>query len=222
MKVGSVALLAALAAAAGSAVADVQYAYDDGTMDTAVGPPSSFPENPQTGWGNYFEAQPGGEWIHTISVAFGPTFATGREVTVWLFDDPDNDFNPRNAVPLATATMVPETIGGSVYNDFAITPTQVQGGFFVMAMTFTERGVDRPAAEDTSARADRSWLVYNPARLGINVDDLGSNAYIARADSALPFDGAWMIRASGSPVPAPATMGLAAAAGMLALRRRRA
>ncbi len=41
---GAVALSAGLAAA--PAVGDVQYSYDDGTMDSAVGPPSSFPVNP--------------------------------------------------------------------------------------------------------------------------------------------------------------------------------
>ncbi|MBX3357677.1 MAG: hypothetical protein KF745_04535 [Phycisphaeraceae bacterium] len=209
------------ALAASPALADIQYSYDDGTMDSAVGPPSSFPVNPQTGWGNYFVAEPGAEWITSISVAFGPTFAAGREVTVWLFNDPDNDFDPRNAVPLVSTTMVPGTLGGSVFNTFPITPTQVSGGFFVAALAFTERGVDRPAAEDTSARSDRSWLIYNPASVGINVGNLGANAYIARTDSALPFPGAWMIRANGSAVPGPGTALIAALGGLAAVRRKR-
>lgn len=212
--------MAAAVAAAMPALGDVEYKWDDGTMDTAVGPPGSFPVDPQTMWGNYFEAQAGGELITSISVAFGPTFAEGREVTVWLFDDPDDDFDPRNAVPLASATLVPGTIGGSVFNEFAIDPTVVSGGFFVAATAYTQRGVDRPAAQDTSARSDRSWLIYNPATVGINVDDLGSNAYMARADSALPLPGAWMIRATGTPVPAPAGLAVLAAAGLVARRRR--
>ena len=118
--------------------------------------------------------------------------------------------------------MVP-VLGGSTYNDFAIEPTQVSGGFFVLALAFTERGVDRPAAEDTSARADRSWLFYNPATQGLNLDNLGANALARRADDGiLPFPGAWMIRATGTPVPTPAaaTLLLAGAAGTLARRRR--
>lgn len=218
----AVSLAAAIAIPLSPAAADVLYSYDGGTTTTAVGPPSSFPVNPQTGWGNYFVAEPGGEVIHTISVAFGPNFAAGREVTVWLFDDPDDDFDPRNAVPLASVTLVPETLGGSTFNDFPITPTQVSGGFFVAALAFTERGVDRPAAMDSGARADRSWLFYNPATEGINVENLGANALARRVDDGVvPFPGAWMIRASGSAVPAPGAAALAAAAAGLALRRRR-
>lgn len=201
--------------------ADVEYRWDNGVMGTAVGPPGSFPQNPQTGWGNYFTAEPGGEWITSISVAFGPTFAAGREVTVWLFDDPDDDFNPANAVPLATTTLVPHTLGGAVFNTFPIQPTMVTGGFFVAAMAFTERGVDRPAAVDTSARADRSWLIYNPATVGINTDSLGSNALLSRADSVLPLPGAWLVRANGSAIPAPGSAPLVAVAAVMWTRRRR-
>lgn len=215
-------IAAAAAATAPAALGDVQYLYDGGTTSTAVGPPGSFPVNPQTAWGNYYTAQPGGEVITTISVAFGPTFASGREVTVWLFEDPDDDFDPRNAVPLATATLVPHTLGGSVFNNFAIEPTLVSGGFFVAAVAFTERGVDRPAAMDTGARADRSWLFYNPATEGINVDNLGANALARRADDGVvPLPGAWLVRATGVPVPAPATAAVAALGLGLSSRRRR-
>ena len=33
----------------------------------------------------------GGETITTISIAFGANWPTRGEVTVWLFDDPDDD-----------------------------------------------------------------------------------------------------------------------------------
>jgi MYXO-CTERM domain-containing protein len=214
------ALIAALPAPL--AAADVTYSYDSGTTTTAVGPPGSFPVDPQTAWGNYFTAEPGGEVITTISVAFGPTFAAGREVTVWLFEDPDDDFDPRNAVPLTSTTLVPEVLGGSTFNHFPIAPTQISGGFFALALAFTERGVDRPAALDSTARDDRSWLFYNPATQGINVDNLGANALARRVDDGiLPFPGAWMIRATGTPVPTPAATALLGVAGAALLRRRR-
>lgn len=87
--------------------AQVEYQYDEGTMDTAVGPPGSFPSNPETGWGNYFEAQARGEVITNLSIAFGPTWPTRGPVTVWLFDDSDDDFDPGNATPLTSTTLTP-------------------------------------------------------------------------------------------------------------------
>ena len=216
---GALVLTLALLAAS-AADADVQYVYDDGQTDTAIGPPSSFPSDPQTGWGNYFVAQPGGETITNVSVAFGPTWPTRGEVTVYLFEDPDDDFDPRNATLLTSTTLTPPTIGMSAFNDFAITPTTVSGGFFVLAATDTARGEDRPAAMDTSdAPTDRSWLVYNPIEDGVNVDDLSANAYIQPAANATVFDGVFMIRATG--VPEPTTATLAGLAGTLLLARRR-
>lgn len=215
-----VALLAA--AAAGPAIADVQYAYDTGVTSTAVGPPGSFPVDPQTAWGNYYFTEPGGEVITSISVAFGPNFAEGREVTVWLFNDPDDDADPRNAIPLASATRVPEALGGSIFTEFSITPTEVSGGFFVAAVALTNRGVDRPAASDSNGRADRSWLFYNPATEGINVDNLGGNALARRLDDGIvPFPGAWLVRATGTAVPAPGALALLGLGGVVAARRRR-
>lgn len=212
------------AACVAPASADVLYSYDDGQLDSAVGPPSSFPENPEMGWGNYFEAQPQGELIHTIQVSIGPTMPNLGPVTVWLFDDPDNDFNPGNAVPLTSATLTPTTIGGSFFTEFAIEPTQVSGGFFVMAATVAVAGEDRPAAQDTTSPVptDRSWIIYNPARLGIDVDDLAGNALFSPAAAITPFDGAWMVRAVGSPIPEPASAGaLIGLSGLALLRRRR-
>lgn len=211
--------LAAGLLAASVATAQVDYIYDDGQTDTAIGPPSSFPADPQTGWGNYFFAQPGGETITNISVAFGPTWPTRGVVDIYVFDDPDNDNDPRNANLVASTSMTPDTIGMSAFNDFAITPTTVSGGFFVVAATDTVRGEDRPAAMDLSGPIDRSWLIYNPVTEGINTTDLSANAYIRPAAEATVFDGVFMIRATGVPEPTLAVAGLGLLGGLLVRRR---
>jgi len=210
---------AMVAGVAGAALAQVNYIYDDGQMDTAVGPPSSFNPSPQMGWGNYFVAEEGGEWITTVSAAFGPTFPNLTTVTAWIFDDPDDDFNPGNAVALASVTLTPQTIGGSVFTDFNFAPTLVSGGFFVLLVTDTVAGQDRPAPTDTSGRTDVSWIVYNPVDQGVNIDNLAANALFSLAAPLTPFDGVWMIRASG--IPAPGAGALLALGGLAAARRRR-
>lgn len=199
---GTGAALAGLAMAAALASAavggGVQYAHDNGTVGTNVGPPGSFPVDPETMWGNYFTVQQGGEVITSISAAFGPTFPSDREVTVALFDDPDDDGDPRNAVLMATATGLPQQLGGGVFTEFAIEPTQVSGGFFVAVVAFTEKGVDRPAAMDSSGVLQHSWLFYNPASIGINLDDPGANAMAEPITNVSGFfTGAWMVRAAG-------------------------
>lgn len=202
------------------ASAAFSYRYDDGQTDTSLGPPSSFPSNPQTGWGNYFVAESGSEWISSIQIAFGPTWPTRGPVTLYVMDDPDDNFNPGNAVSVASVTFTPAEIGLSIFNEVSITPTKVTGGFFILAVTNTVRGQDRMAAQDVSSgvRTDRSWLIYNPVEVGINVANLSANAYFQPAANATVIDGAFMIRATG--VPEPTTL-LGAASGMLLLGLRR-
>ena len=60
------AAFAALVVSISGADADITYSYDHGTTGAAVGPPSSFPQDPVTGWGNYFITQPAGEVITSM------------------------------------------------------------------------------------------------------------------------------------------------------------
>ncbi|MBY0111601.1 MAG: hypothetical protein K2Y21_02170 [Phycisphaerales bacterium] len=204
-----------------SAVHATTFAYDNGTTTVAVGPPSSFPVNPVTGWGNYYMSDPVGTRITKLFAAFGPNFNPTTPVTMHLFADPDGDFNPLNAVLLTSVTKVPNQVGGSVFTTFDITPTVVNGGFFVMCTAVTVKGVDKPAAGDLTGRKDRSWYFYNPATSGMNLANLGANALAKRVDQVLPLPGAWLVRAEGEAVPAPGVLGMAGLLGLAALRRRR-
>lgn len=185
---------------AGAVLNPVEYVYDDGTMNVGVGPPSSFPSDPEMLWGNYFFVEEGGEVITRISFALGSSFPEGREVSVALFDDPDDDLDPSNAIFLTKETVMPEFIGGSQFNHVDIEPTEVSGGFFVAAFAWAEAGIDRPGAQDTTGPSDFSWLVYNPVEVGVDLENLGDNAFIDKLESVSIFPGVWMIRATGEPI----------------------
>lgn len=178
---------------------EVEYAYDDGDGNTNQGPPSTF--DPQMLWGNYFLTETGGEVITGMSVAFGPTFPSLADgpVTFWLLDDPDADFDPRNATALASVEATPD-----VFNDAFFTvelpPTEVSGAFFVGVSAALIGGADRPARVDTDAAGDRSWFFYDPDIAAV-IDDLASAAFGTRMDDPkfVIFPGAFMIRATGEP-----------------------
>ena len=180
-------------------VAGITYAYDDGAANVNIGPPSTF--DPDMLWGNYFVTEPGGALITEIQVAFGSTFPSrAGGVTFWLLDDPDADFDPRNATALTSVTAVPDVSG----NDFfvvPIPPTGVSGAFFVGASAQLLGGQDRPARVDTGARADRSWFFYAPD-IAATIDSLGTAPFGTRMDDPtnVPFPGAFMVRAVGAPL----------------------
>lgn len=210
--VPALAALLALAAApvlAGSGAIDrvlrngfelpVVYSHDDGDGDTNQGPPSTF--DPDMLWGNYYLTVPGAEVIERIQVAFGPTgpSVAAGPVTFWLLDDPDMDFDPRNATALASVQATPDVFNDTFFS-VAIPPTRVSGAFFIGASARLLGGVDRPARVDTNAPGDRSWFFYAPDIAAV-IDDLASAPFGTRMDNPqfVIFPGAFMVRATGQP-----------------------
>ena len=76
----------------GAAGQSVEYVLDNGVGNINSGPGTT-PPNGQMLWGNVFTAQPGGERITGISVAFG-TAVAGTPVTAVLLEDPNGWTNP--------------------------------------------------------------------------------------------------------------------------------
>ena len=179
----------------------VEYAYDDGDGDTNMGPPSSF--DPDMLWGNYFMAQPGGEIITRISIAFGPTFPSLADgpVTFWLLQDGDADFDPGNAWAIASVQATPDVFNDTYYS-VDLPPTWVHDGFFVAASAKLQGGEDAPARVDTADAGDKSWFYYAPD-IAATIDDLASAPFGSRMDDTqfVVFPGAFMIRATGQPAP---------------------
>lgn len=198
----------ALLTAASPAAASFEYVADDGTGSVNVGPAI----DGQMLWGNYFYAEPDRDIITTISVAFG-NIAIGREVTLLLFDDPDNDGNPDNATLLTQTTGLTDLPQSNEFIDFAITPTQVTGGFFVAAMMDIVVG-DRPGRLDPQTVTGQSWISAGPS---VDLNNLGGSLiYLNMQNNAVP--GNWMVRATAIPSPAGLAVLLC---GTLAARRRR-
>src|SRR5690606_38789208 len=96
-----------------------EYLLDDGSGGFAIGP-SEF--DAMMMWGNYFEAEPGAEWITTIRVSFPSGLPVGTPVTLVVFDDPDDDLDPTNAIPLALASGRSVPTGPQEFVDFRVRP----------------------------------------------------------------------------------------------------
>ena len=121
----------ALLVALGSHATAGEYRYDDGVSNVLLGPPRSFEEFGDIDmlWGNYYFTDQAHEQVTSVSFGLGDLSA-GSQVSVWVFDDPDNDADPTNAVPLFLTTMTGANLGFG-FNVAEFAPVAVSGGFFV-------------------------------------------------------------------------------------------
>lgn len=197
-------LTLAFSVSADAAADTVLYQIDDGSGNVNIGPPSTFSADML--WGNYFQALPQGEQITELRVGLGTSyprdeFSQPLPLTLYLYDDPDNDGDPTNATLVAATTIIPTIFTQTGFNTAPIEPTIIEGGFFVAARVFARAGIDRPARLDPQpSGGDQSWLVYAEE---IKPDDLGASPFFTTMNDPenVVIFGAWMIRAEGQPKP---------------------
>jgi hypothetical protein len=191
------------------AQASFDYALDDGHGTWQIGPSDW---DAEILWGNYFEAEPGYELIDTISVSFPSRVPVGREVTAILFEDPTDDLDPTDAIPLSEALGVTVATGADEFVTFDIPDAAISGGFFVGIKLWLAQH-DSGARMDEHTDSGRSWIFFDDE---IDVDDLGgSPLYYNMSDT--PFNGTWMVRATG--IPEPTTLAALLLLGLVAYRR---
>lgn len=180
------------------AAAQVVYALDDGTGSVNIGP--TFPA--EFMWGNVFDASPAGQLINTISVAYGslPT-SPATPVRLYLFEDPTDDLDPRDAVLVATTTGLSDQPRTNVFINYPITPTIVRGTFFVAASCQVDGVSLRPGRLDPQsiAQAARAWVFGAdtftfPAP---TLPDLAASPYILNMSQNI-VRGTFLVRATGS------------------------
>ncbi len=203
--------------------ADLTYQWDDGTGNVRLGPVFAA----EYMWGNVFSAQSGGEYINSISVAFG-AIPAGQTLTVYLFQDPtpgDND--PRDAILLATGVGVtPTSPPLNSFWSYPIAPTLVTGDFFVAASTSVRGRLGDGTVPDTPGRLDpqgapnaaKSWVFGADGYLTGSATPL-ADAPFALQMSQNAIKGVVMVRANG--VPTPGSFALVAGACGVFLTRRR-
>ncbi len=185
-----------LAGASSAHAQQVDYILDTGVGTFNIGP-SQFDANMT--WLNSFNTIAGGEYITNISVSFGDieddNGIPGSDiVTLAILADPNNDHDPTDAILLSTTTVQWMDTGFGEFVEYPITPTQVEGVFFVaVVMDVLQRANPASMDPNSPSAGTQSWMFYNPK---LNLKDLGSSPFILHMSES-PFQGAWMIRATG-------------------------
>ena len=166
------------------------FILDDGSGGFTIGP-SEF--DAVMTWGNYFDVEPACPWITEVSVSFSGSLPEGTPLTIIVYRDPDGDGDPTDAVPISAASHESRSTSTSTFATYAIRPTDVgpDVGFFVAVAAFIQQR-QSAARMDQDTLGTRSWLFYD----GELLPDLGAAPFILRMSDS-PFNGTWMVRASG-------------------------
>ncbi len=114
------------------------YQIDDGTPNFVLGAPAGHTLMAMTS----YQEQPNANIITSIGGYWG-SGAAGNTVTLMLYEDPDDDGNPDNAVLL---TSVDTTAGSLTDFSVPITPTAISDWFFVALLYDTPTGVTAAGA----------------------------------------------------------------------------
>src|SRR5205085_229291 len=112
----------------------------------------------------------------------------------------------------------------NTFNTYAITPTEIHGSLLAAVLYRNRSGVNKfIAALDRTAPSFSNASFYAYTVGDMNESDLGSvPAGQFGTIESLGFDGNWVIRANGVPVPEPAGAAAVLVTGSVMLRRRRA
>jgi len=174
-----------------SGTRDADYMLDDGTVENSLG---WFYTDLM--WLNTFHAVPGAEVITSISLTFGALVPEGYTTRVILYNDPNNDSVPDDAVYLTEALVHAVDPDMNKFTIVPIEPTLVDSVFFVAGLHQHNMENVYPAAMDMTSWQDASWYVSTTTMGGFNVLDLSDPIH----DNALaknPFFGNWTLRAHG-------------------------
>jgi hypothetical protein len=123
--------------------------------------------------------------------------SNGGPSRLFIYEDPDDDGNPDDAVLLVETTTTVVNANLSLFSSVSITPTQVSGGFFIAALCQNHLPGEFPAPLDQTASMGKSWIVAASPAGSFNVNMLTNNVIPPGIIDGFGFPGNWMLRAAG-------------------------
>ena len=180
-----------------------KYSVDDSSSETSLLGNSTLGPRDVL-WLNQFNAAPEADTITGISLAWGspnqPAFTIdGDPIVVALYEDPNDDGNPDDAVLLTTAEAQVVNPNTDQFATIPIDPTVVSDSFFVGALLPNQPstlGSGGPAAVDTTAPQENRSFVATAGNGAFNLNNLAANSELQ------PLTGGnWLLRAEAEADP---------------------
>ena len=172
------------------------YQVDDGSSENALG----LTNGGDIMWLNAFQVAEGAGVITEISTVWGSSrgggLPTNKPVRLLLYEDPDDDGNPSDAVLLRQVDTQVQNPHTDQFTTESIPETSVEGTFFIAALYQEQDAGTFPAPLDQSSDFQAaSWIAAVDTPGGFNVDDLSENGIAPLEGSE--FEGNWLLRAEG-------------------------
>ena len=184
---------------------DVTYQLDDGTSENALGL-GGLGDTYDMMWLNAFEAVEGASTITSISTTWGAAGSAaappaGQTGLALVYEDPDDDGDPTNAVLLSQSPITVQNPGTNTFTTVSIEPTEVEGAFFV-AVLLEENAPSTFIAplDESSEYQEASWFAGTSTGEDFNIEDLSANSTPPTEFGSVGFPGNLLLRAEGSEV----------------------
>lgn len=174
--------------------AGCHYQADDGTQEGQIG------SGGQIAWMNKFTATSGCNVVRAVEVAFGGAspVPNGSPAKVCVWEDPNDDGNPSDAVLLVAQDVVVANANTGIPTSYQLaTPVSVSGVFFVGA-AYGDATL-YPASYDNNGPyvPNNAWYAGGAS---LNLNNLAASSYFGPGDSFGLF-GNPLVRASGGAGP---------------------
>ena len=167
---------------------------DDGTREDSI----SLTSGGYIAWLNHLAIEPGGEVIRGISLTWG-NVSSGTPATVYLWDDPNRDGDPTDAVVLASAATSVENPETDVLTTGEIPPTPVgpAGTSFFAGAIMHDAWGEYPAPLNNTVPRGESWLAGSPGSL-VDPNNLRAAEYPVGKVGSYGFPSNCLVRAEGT------------------------
>lgn len=190
------ALAITLAPALGAATASAtnQYVLDDGSANSAIG--YGLPED--YCWLQSYHTIGSVDAITKVMAYIPSTTPVGTPITFCVWDDPNDDGDPTDAILVIQRATTVQHAGVNVFVDYPLLqPATVHGVFFVGAF-LTEDGGMSPAALDYSVNPHVAYFSFNSAGAFDPVNLMNNFPPTHIETIGAGIHGVFMLRAEGS------------------------
>ncbi|MBL9149269.1 MAG: hypothetical protein JNM94_11300 [Phycisphaerae bacterium] len=170
----------------------IAYGIDDGSSENEIG----LVNGGDFAWLNRFTVAEGGEILRELRFAWGSGLPEGAFITVYVWNDPNQDGNPKDSLVIRSELAKVVAPGTDLLQTIDIADTYVgPAGTTYFVGAIINAGIAIAPLDQSGSSQQRSWIAAT-AGGQVNPNALGDSGLFGLVDS-FNFPGNWLVRAVG-------------------------